>query len=110
MLDGVAQWLGIQKSAAVGGALGAIISLRFAQKLSIVGKFSMFFSGMLLATYTTPLAAKYFSVGLDLYGGIGLVIGIFGMAVVSALMTAISGAWDVVKDALKEWLKSKLGK
>lgn len=101
---------GIVKASAVGGAIGALISLRFASGMSLAGKLFMFFCGFGMAAFLTPTAAHFFNVGEKLYGGIGLLIGIFGMAVVSAAMKAISEFWDAVKTAMPDWFKSRFGK
>lgn len=110
MLDAFLESIGVAKASAIGGAVGALISLKFADGLKLGGKLFMFFCGISLASFTTPVAAHYFSVGVNFYGGIGLLIGLFGMALVAALMRAIEEAWATVRDAVKEWLKSKLGR
>lgn len=89
MLEHILQAIGIKGSAAIGGMVGALISLKFAEGLTIKSKFLMFLCGMSLAGYTTPLAAHFFSIGSDYFGGIGLLIGLFGMALVSAIIKSI---------------------
>lgn len=106
MLDSLLQGLGIKWSAAVGGAIGSMISLTFANGLSKRGKVAMFLGGLAIAGYTTPLVAYAFSIGADHYGGIGLLIGIFGMSAIAALIKALPN----IADALPDVIKGRFGK
>jgi len=98
MLDTILQGLGIKSTAAaIGGAVGSIMSLQFHNGLNRKGKVILFFSGFFFACYTTTLAAHAFSIGSDYFGGIGFLIGWLGMVVVSAIIKVLP---DIIKAKL----------
>lgn len=106
MLDAILQGLGIKSSAATAGAIGSLISLTFAKDLSMASRIMMFVGGFFISGYLTPLAAFAFSIGSDHYGGIGLLIGIFGMAIVANALKIIEPAIATIPAVIK----SRFGK
>jgi len=98
MIDGLTQTLGVKTLA---GFIGGVLSLRFFDSLTVSGKVSTVGGGMASAFYLTHPIMEYFGWNAQQHeGGVGFIIGLFGMAMVASLFKVI---FDT--EILKSWLK-----
>jgi hypothetical protein len=94
--------LGLSRGATVGGFLGALVSLKFIEGLTILARATTVVSGMLAAAYVTPLVLTTGGLSDKIEGAIAFLIGVFGMSLAGALIKA----WPEIICAAKErWLR-----
>ncbi|MHB0965557.1 MAG: hypothetical protein ACYC36_03795 [Bellilinea sp.] len=106
MIDSLLIALGIKKlSVVIAGFLGGIVSLRFFDGLQLYEKCGVATTGALAANYLTPGIIAYFDMLASSYeGGIGFMIGLFGMSVTSAIFNILKTTdWAGI-------IKGRLGK
>ena len=83
----------------LGGLGGGILSLRFFDGLSTLGKCGTAASGLACAYFLTPLVILWLGLGQTVAteGGIGFLVGLYGMSCASAVMQGIrSTDWAAV--------------
>lgn len=73
----------------VAGLFGGIVSLRFFDKLSMWGRIGTVFGAATAAHFATPFVAAFFEVAPHNEGGIGFLVGLFGMSIAAAAFEAI---------------------
>lgn len=95
--------LGLKLGVVVGGFIGSVVSLRFAQGLSLTGKLSMVFGGLAAAAYLTPLVSLVIDLKAPIESGIAFLIGLYGMSAIAEGYKFISSG-----EAMK-LLRQKLG-
>lgn len=90
MLDWLGQTLGIEKTTSLGGILGALLSLAFLERATgPFAKVTAIFGGWAIAHFVTPLAVEYFGLTSRWQGGMGFLLGLFGMLIVAAIARAL---------------------
>lgn len=83
-LDGLVTYLGINKSAAIWGLIGGLLSLRFVTECGWLARTNtVCMAGIMANLFTDPIY-EYFSVkGLG-QGGVGFIIGLFSITILAA--------------------------
>lgn len=81
----------------IAGLFGGIVSLRFFDKLSPWGRIGTVFGAAVTAHFATPAVAAFFEVAPHNEGGLGFMIGLFGMSVAAA-------AFDVIPQVVRQRL------
>ena len=98
MIDSIAAALGIKT---IAGFIGGLLSLRFFDGLTFAGKLWTVSGGMAMAFFMTQPIMTYFEWRADKYeGGVGFIIGLFGMSIAAAGMKAITDI-EFIKSLLK---------
>jgi hypothetical protein len=104
MIDWITQTFGIEKTTTLGGIMGAILSLAFLeQKTGPIAKAFAIFGGWACANFLTPIAIDYFGLTVRWQGGLGFMLGLFGMLIIAAIVRALK-ALDLLK-----FIGAKLG-
>lgn len=88
-LESILGALGLTLKNVIAGAVGSFISLRFFEGLSTPEKWSTFFGGWALGAYIGSPLSRFLEVDVKVDSGIALLVGLFGMAVVAAIIKAI---------------------
>jgi len=105
VIEGILAALGLKLKVVAAGAVGAFMSLRFFEGLSLWERWFTFISGLALASYIAVPFAALMGVTTDaMEQGVSLLIGVMGMAIVSAIL-------KVARDT--DWagiIKSRYGK
>lgn len=97
-MDSIASALGMKTFA---GFVGGIISLRFFEGLTLQGKAWTVGGGMVMSFFLTHPIMDYFKWNVEHYeGGVGFIVGLFGMSVAAAAAKLVTDS-----DVLKSWLK-----
>lgn len=73
----------------IAGLFGGIVSLRFFDKLSPWARAGTAIGGAVIAHFATPLVVGFFEVAPHNEGGVGFVLGLFGMSIVAATFDVI---------------------
>jgi hypothetical protein len=81
--------LGIKKAALLAGLIGGVVSLRFFEGLTGWGKVVTALGGAAFANYLAGPASEYLAVSASHEGGVGFVLGLFGMSVAAAGIKAV---------------------
>lgn len=81
--------LGLKWITVIAGFLGAVISLKFIEGLSMGQRASTVFAGAIVAGYCTPLTVEVLSLSTKLEGPVAFLGGLFGMSIAGALIKAI---------------------
>lgn len=81
--------LGIKLKLLIPGAFGAIISLRFFPGLNVWEKASTFLGGVGIAIYGAVPLVEWLELKESAEVGFALILGLFGMAVVAAVIKVI---------------------
>lgn len=91
--------LGISIKSLIAGTVGGFISLRFFDNLSWIGRVLTVVGGGLLAGYSTPWILEVFEMHGKHDGFVGLMVGLFGMSIISALIKTLNRVdlWEEVK-------------
>lgn len=87
VLEGVLTAFGIKLKVIVAGAFGAFISLRFFEGLRWWERWTTFIGGVGIAHYWAEGLAYFLQLKFE--AGLAVLLGIFGMAVISAFMKMI---------------------
>ena len=99
-------WAVITKKASVffSGFLGAVVSLKFTQGLTIKSGFVTVLFGAVLAQYTANGVASRFDL-LEYQETIGFLIGLFGLSFCAAVIKMFKDAdlWSLVKSKWDSW-------
>lgn len=103
MFDWLASTLGVKSSQLLAGFLGALGSLHFLPKASRIFLCSMVINGAICAAYVTPAIAVYLDVGERLENGIAFTVGLFGMTLTGAVITAIRES--KLAESISSWTK-----
>ena len=89
-IEAVCAALGIKLKVVFFGALGALISLKFFDNLSTWERWVTFGGGLGLATGLTESVFAWLELtNMKLEAGLAVVIGLFGMSIVSALIKTV---------------------
>lgn len=102
-LDALITALGLKVKVVIASAMGAFISLRFFDGLNWWERWTTFLGGCALGSWCTSLVINALGVSERLEAPAAIIVGVFGMAVVSAII-------KVIKDT--DWIgvmKSVLG-
>lgn len=83
------------------GFVGALISLKFIEGLTLWQRASTVAAGTFVAAYCSPLTVEVMTLSTKLEGAIAFIGGLFGMSIAGALIKAIPEWVDAVK---KRWL------
>lgn len=81
--------IGLKWLTLIAGFLGAVVSLKFIDGLSVVQRVSTVVAGSAIAGYCTVLVVDLFGLSTKLDGPVAFLIGLFGMSIAGALMKAI---------------------
>lgn len=100
-MDGLSTTLGIKIGSAVGGFLGALVSLKFIEGQSMGQRVSTVFAGTAGATYLAPLVAGWLDTGDKLEAGLAFLIGVIFMSMAGAFIKAIP---EWIAAAKSKWL------
>ena len=93
--------LGLKWLTLIAGFLGAVISLKFIEGLSVRQRASTVVAGALVAAYCTPLAVELMGMSAKLEAPVAFLGGLFGMSIAGAMITAIP---EWVAAAKGKWL------
>lgn len=93
--------MGLKWITLVPGLVGALISLKFIDGLSLWQRASTVVAGALVAAYCTPLTVELLTLSPKMEGAIAFIGGLFGMSIAGAAITAIP---EWVAAARKKWL------
>jgi hypothetical protein len=88
-MTGVLEALGLKWISLAAGFVGALVSLRFIEGLSLWQRATTVFSGALVAAYLTPLTVELLSLSLKMEGAVAFLGGLFGMSLAGAAIKAI---------------------
>lgn len=103
MLKAIFRWicdsLGLDPTTFIAGFLGSCMSFKFVADLGVFGRMATFIGGMALANIMTPPLADYFHFSEKYFGGIGLMLGVFGMGLIAAVLKLLKDAdlWALVR-------------
>ncbi len=86
---GVLEALGLKWITLLPGFVGALISLKFIDGLSLKQRASTVIAGALVAAYCTPLTVELLTLSPKLEAAVAFLGGLFGMSVAGALIKAI---------------------
>lgn len=97
--------LKIELSVLVASTVGGFVSLRFFEGLTTKQKWAIVLAGGAMGTYGTGLVMELLKLqtGTRVDVGIGLFLGIFGMAFASAVVKALQGV--DLRGAVESWIK-----
>ena len=104
------EWLGINKAAAVAGAIGAALAAAQGQDRTRLERSLNFLVGFGIACYAPDLIIGWFGLkdGPSIYGGMGFFLGYFGMSLTDAVVQAIKALRDTDwKVIINSWLGKK---
>lgn len=76
----------------IAGLAGGIVSLRFFEKLSAWGRIGTVLGAAATAHFATPIVGAFFEVAPHNEGGLGFLIGLFGMSIAAATFEVIPEA------------------
>lgn len=99
MIDYVVAAVSAKKlSVLLAGFLGGVISLRFFDNLKLHEKLGVAVAGAVSASYITPSIVSYFALTAETHeGGVGFLIGLFGMSITSASISVIKSTdWAAI--------------
>ena len=91
-MDALLSALGLKQGAALGGFLGALISLKFIDGIGtwpLWQRASTVLSGALVAAYCTPLTMDVLDLSPKTEGAIAFIGGLFGMSIAGAVIKAM---------------------
>lgn len=88
-MAGILESLGLKYVTIVGGFIGAVVSLKFIEGLSVVQRTGTVIAGTFVAAYCTPLTIEVLGLSAKLEGTVAFLGGLFGMSIAGALMKAI---------------------
>jgi hypothetical protein len=100
--------LGINKAAALAGAVGAALAALQAKGQSKLERGFTFLAGFALACYLPALVIAWFGMkdAPQMYGGLGFFFGYLGMSLMEALLHAVKEAKTIDwKDVITSWVK-----
>ena len=100
MLDSIAAALGVKKAALIAGFIGAALSAAMGPKRTRIERTFTFLCGFGFAIYLTAPLIQFFKLEAGAYeGGIGFVLGLFGMTISDAIYKFIKETnWsDILK-------------
>lgn len=100
-MSGLLETIGLKWLTLIAGFLGAVISLKFIDGLSVKQRASTVIAGTIIAAYCTPLTVELLGLSTKLEGAIAFLGGLFGMSIAGAAITAIP---EWVAAAKQKWL------
>lgn len=105
MLDAVAGALGVKKAVLIPAVIGAALAVALGPKRDWPERLTGFMAGFFVSVYATgPVVTWFGGAPGDYLGGVGFVLGLFGMSVADAL-------WRAVRDTdIAGILKGRFGK
>lgn len=81
--------IGLKWLTLAAGFIGALISLKFVEGLTLGQRATTVLAGALVAGYCAPLTVEVLGLSAKLEGAIAFLGGLFGMSIAGALITAI---------------------
>jgi hypothetical protein len=102
-MPGFLEAIGLKWLTLIAGFLGAVISLKFIDGLSVAQRASTVIAGALVAGYCTPLTVELLGLSQKLEGPVAFLGGLFGMSIAGAAIKAIP---EWVAAAKEKWLGS----
>jgi hypothetical protein len=102
-MPGFLEAIGLKWLTLIAGFLGAVISLKFIDGLSVKQRASTVIAGALVAGYCTPLTVELLGLSQKLEGPVAFLGGLFGMSIAGAAIKAIP---EWVAAAKEKWLGS----
>jgi hypothetical protein len=81
--------LGLKIATLVGGFVGALVSLKFIEGLSVYQRGSTVLAGTMVSAYVTPIVVTYLELTPKMEGGIAFLCGLFGMSFTGAVIKAM---------------------
>lgn len=102
-MSGVLEAIGLKWLTLIAGFLGAVISLKFIEGLSVRQRASTVIAGALVAAYCTPLTVEVLGLSAKLEAPVAFLGGLFGMSIAGAAITAIP---EWISAAKQKWLGS----
>lgn len=105
MLDSLAGALGIKKAVLIPAAIGAGLAVMMGPRRTWPERLTTFLVGFFVSVYgTSPLVTLLGGAPGEYLGGVGFVLGLFGMATADA-------AWRMIRDTdLAGIIKGRFGK
>jgi hypothetical protein len=88
-MTGLLETLGLKWLTLAAGFLGALISLKFVEGLTMAQRGTTVAAGALVAAYCTPLTVELLSLSMKMEGAIAFLGGLFGMSLSGAAIKAI---------------------
>ena len=96
----IAESLGVKYATLIGGFLGALVSLKFIEGMSVWSRASTVLAGALVAAYLTPVVVEWMELSAKMEGGIAFLVGLFGMSMAGAVIKAAPEFVDAAKKKL----------
>ena len=96
----VLESLGLKYATLAAGFIGALISLKFIEGLSLWQRMSTVLAGMVVAAYCSPLTVEVLGLSAKLEGAVAFLLGLFGMSIAGAATQAIP---EWVAAAREKW-------
>jgi len=81
--------LGLKVATLVGGFLGALVSLKFIEGLSVKQRGTTVLAGALVSAYVTPIVVEFLELTPKLESGVAFLCGLFGMSFTGAVVKAM---------------------
>lgn len=100
-MTGLLEAFGLKWITLAPGFVGALISLKFIEGLSMAQRASTVIAGTLVAAYCTPLTVELLALSAKLEGAVAFLGGLFGMSIAGAAIKEIPG---LVAAARSKWL------
>lgn len=82
----IAGFLGVKHAALVAGAAGAVISLRYIDDLSMVGRVLAVITGTVTAGYGSPAAGQWLDLSQPTENAVAFVLGLTAMNLIPGLL------------------------
>lgn len=99
-MDSIFTALGLEKSSAISGFLGALVSYRFFLELEWIDRIVTVALGIPVALYCGPLVAHAFSLSPKAELGATFIIGAVGVSFLSAVVKAMPEIVTAAKEAV----------
>lgn len=88
-MTGLLETIGLKWLTLAAGFVGALISLKFVEGLTMWQRATTVFAGSLAAAYCTPLTVELLSLSMKMEGAVAFLGGLFGMSIAGAAIKAI---------------------
>jgi hypothetical protein len=83
-VEGVLTYLGVNKSAALSGLVGGLMSLRWVPECNWFYRTNTILSAGIMANFFTPPIYQYFKIAGMGEGAVGFIIGLFSITILAA--------------------------
>lgn len=88
-MTAVLEALGLKYLTLAAGFIGALISLKFVEGLTLWQRASTVLAGAMVAAYCAPLTVEVLALSAQLEGAVSFLGGLFGMSIAGAAIKAI---------------------